>query len=56
MPGVDLEAPVRPPDRPVSRLLEPLRVLVGGVHHVIQLHHDVSPDSALRLVKLYHVT
>ena len=42
-----MHAPVEPPDRPVPGLLEAVRIVVRGFHHVVQLHHDVGSDRSL---------
>ncbi len=46
-PFVSLNASVEPPDRSLPRLFKSFRVGVGGVHHVVQLHHDVGTDRGL---------
>ena len=49
MPRSVDDLPVEPPDCPVPGLLEAVGVLVLGVDHVVQLHHDVRPDRSLDL-------
>jgi hypothetical protein len=44
---VRFNAPVQPSYGSLSSFLETVRIVVGRVHHVVQLHHDVGANRGL---------
>lgn len=44
-------ATIEPSDSPESCLLKSIRIGVGRVNNVVQLHHDVGADRCLELDK-----
>jgi hypothetical protein len=48
---VGFNATIEPSDSPESCLLKSIRIGVGRVNNVVQLHHDVGADRCLELDK-----
>jgi hypothetical protein len=53
---VGFNATIEPSDSPESCLLKSIRIGVGRVNNVVQLHHDVGADRCLELDKKDNVS